>query len=114
MASDNVILRRWSATIRTADRETYVDYVLRTGAGEYAETDGNLGYQILLRDLDDATTQITTLSWWDSMDAIRAFAGPEPDLARYYPEDDRYLLERPELVEHHTVAAGATPPGIEG
>jgi hypothetical protein len=40
------------------------------------------------------------------MDAIRKFAGPEPELARYYGDDDRFLVDRPIHVEHHTVEAG--------
>ncbi len=111
MANTRVILRRWSGTIRTADRETYLDYVRETGGHDYAETPGNLGYQVLFRDLGDGTTEVTTLSWWESMDAIRGFAGPEPELARYYPEDDRFLLDRPRDVEHHVVASGAPSPG---
>jgi hypothetical protein len=45
------------------------------------------------------------MSWWQSMDSIRGFAGDEPERARYYPEDDRFLVERPELVEHSIVEA---------
>ena len=101
-----IILRKWSSRIRSADREAYVDYVLKSGAEDYEKTPGNLGYHILTRDLGDGTSEITTLSWWDSMDSIRQFAGPEPQIARYYPEDDRFLLERPEKVEHHLVEKG--------
>lgn len=43
------------------------------------------------------------------MEAIRAFAGAEVDRARYYPEDDRFLLEKPDHVEHHRVVAGGMP-----
>jgi hypothetical protein len=106
MADTQIVLRKWSSRIRTSDRQAYVRYVMGTGAGDYANTAGNLGYHILLRDLGDETTEVTTLSWWESMNAIRGFAGPEPDLARYYPEDDRFLLERPRHVEHHMVMAG--------
>jgi hypothetical protein len=41
------------------------------------------------------------------MDAIRAFAGEQAEIARYYPEDDRFLLEKPRHVEHHRVVAEA-------
>ncbi|WP_205042017.1 hypothetical protein [Rhodoligotrophos defluvii] len=105
MTDTHVILRKWSGRIRTADEQAYVAYVLGTGGDDYGSTPGSLGYQILLRDLGDGTTEVTTLSWWQSMDAVRAFAGPRPELARYYPDDDRFLLERPELVEHHRVMA---------
>jgi hypothetical protein len=41
------------------------------------------------------------------MDAVIAFAGDNPEVARYYPEDDRLLLAKPERVEHHRVVAGS-------
>ncbi len=47
------------------------------------------------------------MSWWDSMASITAFAGEDLEAARYYPEDDRFLLEKPEQVEHHRVVAGS-------
>ena len=34
---------------------------------------------------------------------MRAFAGPEPERAVFYPEDDRFLIERGERVEHWSV-----------
>lgn len=97
------ILRRWSARIRTEDEEAYVAYVQSTGGDDYAATPGNTGHQLLLRDNGDGTSTVTTLSWWESLDAIRGFAGDNPERARYYPEDDRFLLDRPEHVEHHRV-----------
>jgi hypothetical protein len=106
MTDPEIILRKWSGRIRTADEQEYLDYVARTGAGDYVNTAGNLGYQILIRALGDGTSEVTTLSWWTDMRAIRAFAGPEPELSRYYPEDDRFLLDHPKFVEHHRVFAG--------
>ena len=108
--SAHTILRKWSGRIRTADRDAYVAYVLETGMDDYAKTPGNLGHQLLTRDLGDGTTEVTTLSWWTSMDAVRGFAGPEPERARYYPEDDRFLVEHTEYVEHHVVESGHGAP----
>lgn len=107
----SLILRRWSALIRTADREAYTAYIAGTGGSDYTSTPGNRGYQMTMRDLDDGTTEVATLSWWISLDAIRAFAGEDITIARYYPEDDKYLLTRPKHVEHHAIVAG-TPGGI--
>ena len=112
MTGDQAILRKWSGRIRSGDRQAYVDYVGATGAGDYAKAPGNLGHQVLTRDLGDGTTEITTLSWWRSMDAVRHFSGPEPEIARYYPEDDRFLLDRPKYVEHHMVETGSVPAGL--
>jgi len=115
--SDNdatgLILRRWAALIRTVDREAYTAYIAGTGGSDYTSTPGNRGYQMTMRDLGDGTTEVATLSWWTSFEAIRAFAGEDIAIARYYPEDDRYLLTRPEHVEHHRIVAGG-PGGIVG
>ena len=101
------ILRRWCSRIRTSDTAAYVRYIEETGLKDYRASAGNLGCQMLLRDLADGSTEVTTLSWWESLAAIEAFAGQPIDVARYYPEDDRYLLEKPQSVEHHRIAASA-------
>jgi heme-degrading monooxygenase HmoA len=107
--SRDTILRRWSSRIRTEDERQYVRYIERTGLADYRRTAGNLGCQMLLRRLEDGSSEVTTLSWWTSMDAIVAFAGESPEVARYYPEDDQFLLEKPDRVEHHRVVAGELP-----
>jgi heme-degrading monooxygenase HmoA len=61
-----------------------------------------------MRRLGDDSTEVATISWWSSWEAIWWFAGEEFERARFYPEDDRYLLEKPSLVEHHKVVAGHT------
>jgi heme-degrading monooxygenase HmoA len=103
MGKSRAILRKWSGRIRTDQGDEYVRYVMETGGGDFVKTPGNLGFQILLRDLDDGTSEVTALSWWKSMDAVRAFAGADPEIARYYPDDDRFLVSRPKHVEHHRV-----------
>src|SRR5207247_1255510 len=40
---------------------------------EYGETPGNLGGHLLRRDLGDGRTEVVTLSFWESMDAVRRF-----------------------------------------
>jgi len=105
MSTSHVIFRKWTGRIRTAQQEEYVDYIAGTGLDDYAKTPGNLGFEMLLRDLGNGETEVSTLSWWSSMDAIRAFAGDQPELARYYPEDDKFLVHRPLNVEHHRVVA---------
>ena len=107
MSEATIILRRWSSRIRSADEAEYTAYIEATGLEDYRSTPGNLGCQMLMRALGDGTTEVTTLSWWDSMDAITAFAGADPGVARYYPEDDRFLLDKPEWVEHHRLVAGS-------
>ncbi|MFD1983059.1 hypothetical protein ACFSOZ_10280 [Mesorhizobium newzealandense] len=84
----------------------YSRYVAGTGGDELSATKGNLGHQITLRDLGDGVTEICALSWWADMEAVKAYAGEQLERAHYYPEDDHYLINKPELVEHHVVVYG--------
>jgi heme-degrading monooxygenase HmoA len=93
--------RGWVNTERAAD---YADIVERTGLAEYRATPGNQGAQLLTRDLGDGRSEVITLSWWNTIDDIRAFAGNDINLAKYYPEDDDFLIERESTVAHFTVA----------
>jgi heme-degrading monooxygenase HmoA len=104
------ILREWRAEIRRSMKDAYVDYVCSTGINGYRQTPGNLGAAVAVRDLDDTRSEIVTLSWWESLDAIRAFAGDPVDQARYYPEDGEYLLTRPETVLHYQSTQVMAPP----
>jgi heme-degrading monooxygenase HmoA len=95
------ILREWRAEIRRETSAVYVEYVRDTGIAEYRRTPGNLGAVVAVRDIDETRSEIVTLSWWTSLDAIRAFAGDPPDRARYFPEDSQYLLTHPDYARHY-------------
>jgi heme-degrading monooxygenase HmoA len=95
------IMREWRAEIRRALKDEYVAYVNATGIAGYKQTPGNLGAIVATRDIDAERAEVVTLSWWEDEASIKAFAGSSIGRARYYPEDDRYLLTRPETVQHY-------------
>ena len=97
-----VIARIWRGVVRTQDAPDYIEYVRETGIEHYRSTPGNLGAWILHRPIADKT-EIVTFSLWESMDAVRGFAGDDPSQAVYYPEDDRFLIERGATVDHYDV-----------
>lgn len=94
-----MIVRTWRGRVRATDADSYLEYIRSTGIADYAATPGFVDLTVLRR-TDGEATEFLLLTRWGSWEAIRAFAGPEPDKARYYPEDERYLLELPERVEH--------------
>lgn len=69
-----MIARTWRGWTRPEDSDAYLDYVERTGGRAARETPGNRGFYILRRE-DGDRTEFVTMSLWDSLDAIRAFAG---------------------------------------
>lgn len=102
-----MIARMWRGWVRTEDRDAYVAYIEATGMAEYRRTPGNEGAHMLTRDLDDGRTEIVTLSFWESRKAISGFAGEDISRAVFYPEDDRFLVDRETTVTHYEVTAGA-------
>ncbi len=48
-------------------------------------------------------THFHTLTFWDSIVAIKKFAGEEYENARYYPEDKDFLFEFETYVTHFDV-----------
>ncbi|HEX6207996.1 MAG TPA: antibiotic biosynthesis monooxygenase [Actinomycetota bacterium] len=100
-----MIARIWTGQTRAEDAEAYAGYLARTGFPDYRGTPGNRGV-LGLRRIDGDRATFTLITLWDSIDAIRAFAGEDPERARYYDEDDRFLLSFPERATHYEVIEG--------
>lgn len=106
-----MIARTWHGRVPSEKADAYYAYLRRTGLAEYAATPGNRGVSVLRR-TDGPVTHFLLLTLWDSIDAIQAFAGPEYQVARYYPEDEDYLLEREAFVTHYEVLASSGAPAV--
>lgn len=99
-----MIGRIWTGRVRAEQAAAYYDYLLATGLREYVATPGNRGVHVLRR-IDGDVAEFTLLTFWESWDDIKRFAGPTPETAVYYPEDDAYLLEKNPHVTHYEVLA---------
>ena len=105
-----MIGRTWHGRVPAKKADAYYAYLQRTGLSDYVKTPGNRGVYVLRRD-DGDVTHFLLLTFWDSLDAIRAFAGADCERARYYAEDDEFLLEREPFVSHYDVLGTA---GVQG
>jgi heme-degrading monooxygenase HmoA len=103
-----VIARTWHGRVPTPKADVYQSFLQRVAVPDYESTPGNRGVLLLRRPEGDVTHFVFT-TLWDSIEAIRRFAGEDPERARYYPEDDDFLLEKEEFVTHAEVvlASGA-------
>jgi heme-degrading monooxygenase HmoA len=106
-----VIARTWHGRVPTAKGDSYLTYLQRTGLADYAATPGNRGVLVFRRTEGEVTHFVLT-TLWDSVEAIRRFAGDDYERARYYAEDDAFLLEREPLVTHHDAVVATFPPEI--
>jgi heme-degrading monooxygenase HmoA len=97
-----MIMRVWRGWTRPEDTEAYAEYILGTGIVDYKATPGNRGAYLVSRS-DGDRTEFLTISFWDNRDVIVAFAGDNIDEAVFYPEDDRFLIERETTVRHFDI-----------
>lgn len=97
-----MIARLWRGVVPADKADAYLAYLERTGLADYRATPGNRGVQVLRR-IEGNAAEFLLVTWWESWEAIRRFAGAEPEKARYYPEDAVFLRELEPTVRHFEV-----------
>ena len=107
-----MIARIWRGITLAEKANAYIDYLNETGLKDYAKTPGNQGVTVLRR-LQGEHCEIVLISLWESMAAVRAFAGENPERSVYYPEDEQYLLEMEPLVRHYELAEQIMPGDVD-
>jgi heme-degrading monooxygenase HmoA len=103
-----MIARIWRGAVRKEDANAYARYMQDTGVAGYTTTPGNRGVWMLRRDVGEKT-EFLMFTLWDSVDAIKEFAGDDYEKAVFYPEDDRFLIERDVTSSHSLVDTYASP-----
>ena len=98
-----MIGRIWFGRTKAEDYAPYLAYLEESGVAELKRTLGNQGVMVLRR-IDGDEAEFGVLSFWDSLDDVKAFAGDDVDVARYFPDDERYLLEFTPKLKHFEVA----------
>lgn len=96
-----MIARIWHGRVLSANSEAYHQFLREKGLADY-HISGNRGVFVLKRAEGDIS-HFYTLTFWDDVEAIRRFAGDDYEVAKYYPEDDDFLLEFERTVTHFDV-----------
>jgi heme-degrading monooxygenase HmoA len=98
-----MIARIWFGRTKAVDYDAYLEYLEESGVAALKETAGNRGVMVLRR-LEGDGAEFGVVSFWDSLDDVKAFAGDDVDVARYFPEDERFLLEFTPRLRHFEVS----------
>lgn len=97
-----MIVRLWHGRVPTAKAAAYRAFTNGRAIPDYQSVPGNISVHILER-IEGDITHFITLTFWDSLDSIRRFAGEDVERAKYYPEDAGFLLEYEPRVVHYEV-----------
>ena len=97
-----MIAREWKATCPKVHEQGFIEYLYETGIKDTSATDGFLGAQIFKRDVQ-GQAEITLLTYWKDLESIKGFAGEDINVAKLYPEDDKYELNPDRHVNHYEV-----------
>lgn len=96
----------WHGITPCSKADAYASFLEQRAIPDYRSVPGNLGVSVLRRD-EGEITHFMCVTNWDSEESIRAFAGDELLRAKYYPEDQDFLLEFEPEVRHFDVTASA-------
>ena len=99
-----MIARIWHGRTSAKDYEPYTSFMKERAIPDYQQTDGFVKLSFLRR-LEQEVAHFTLITYWENLEVIRNFAGHDYEKAKYYPEDEDYLLEFEEKVIHHEVFA---------
>ena len=87
-----MIFRMWPGMVEASKADEYAEFMKERAVPDYSSVDG-LRKLLFLRDVKADVAHFLLITHWDSMEAVKKFAGENPEKAKYYPEDDEYLLE---------------------
>jgi heme-degrading monooxygenase HmoA len=99
-----MIVRSWRCVAAAADAEHYPRHLLDAVKPKLEALPGFRGLY-LLRHREGAEVEYQVMTLWDSMDAIRAFAGATPERAVVEPEAQAVLLRFDTVVRHYDALA---------
>lgn len=97
------VSRVWKATGMAPGIAAYLTHFDLRVAPALAEIAGYRGFRIFRRTLGERA-EIVVITEWDSMEAVRAFAGDDPGRAVIHPAAKALLLDADEHVVHYEVA----------
>ena len=95
-------MRLWHGEVTIEKADQYEKFMIERAAPDYGSVEGliKLYFQ---RKNEEKKAHFLLVTLWDSIDSVKKFAGDNPEIAKYYPEDDEFLLEKEKHVSMYEV-----------
>lgn len=104
-----MIARVWHGVVAAEKTDAYEAFLNRIVLPEYRDTPGNRGVLVLRRPEREGVGFLL-VSYWESLDAVRAFAGPEVERAHFHPEALAFLIDPEPVATHFDVLPSSDLP----
>ncbi|EEB74546.1 hypothetical protein [Thermococcus sp. AM4] len=96
------VMRLWHGKVPLDKADEYERFLIERALPDYGSVEGLLKLYFTRRN-EGSIAHFLLVTVWDSMESIKRFAGDRPELAKYYPEDDEFLLEKEKYVQHYEI-----------
>jgi heme-degrading monooxygenase HmoA len=96
------VARLWHGRVPEAKGDEYFQYLKESGIKKMEALPGNLGAQVFRRN-ENGVADFTVISYWESRESIKSWAGEDIEKTRYLDKDKEYLLEMEPNVKHFDV-----------
>jgi heme-degrading monooxygenase HmoA len=96
-----VVAREWKGRVAPARADEYYQYLLG-GVTKFRSIPGSLGVDVMRRN-EAGAVEYVVISYWESREAIKAYAGQDIEKPHHLPKDRELLLELPTRVLHYDV-----------
>ena len=97
-----MIARIWHGRTAADKADEYRQYLFESGVKKIASLPGNRGVQMMVSKTADQG-EFMVVSYWDSVDAIKGYAGPDYTKVHDLPRDKEFLIDREALVRHFSL-----------
>ena len=97
-----MIARIWKGDVPLERSDEYLKRMRTVAIPDYRSTEGNQGAYALRHEHEDRA-EFLMLTLWDSRESIKAFAGDDISVAKYYDFDAEILLGMNPHVDHFEI-----------
>ena len=99
LAEHPMVARIWHGRTPAEKADEYRQYLFEVGVKKIATLPGNRGVQMMMSKTAEQG-EFMVISYWDSIDAIKGYAGAEYTKVHDLPRDREFLIDQETLVRH--------------
>lgn len=102
-----MIVRTWHGCVPLKHAEGFALHLEKTGVEHSKSVPGNQG-AFVRRETQESWAHFFLATYWEDLNAVKAFAGEDYHVAVTYPDDEQFeLLSDPYVFQHTVETASA-------